>query len=72
MEAKEIAQEQCATEKLFYYDSHMQEFDAVNAANLDGGSSSCMYYKDEYLMSSVTFYYANSSWKLPLGFIVKE
>ena len=50
----------------------MQEFDAVNAANLDGGSSSCMYYKDEYLMSSVTFYYANSSWKLPLGFIVKE
>ena len=29
MEAKEIAQEQCATEKLFYYDSHMQEFDAV-------------------------------------------
>lgn len=50
----------------------MQEFGAVNAANLDGGSSSCMYYKDEYLMSSVTFYYANSSWKLPAGFIVKE
>ena len=49
----------------------MQEFGAVNAANLDGGSSSCMYYEDEYLMSSVTFYYANSSWRLPAGFIVK-
>lgn len=49
----------------------MQEFDAVNAANLDGGSSSCMYYEGEYLMSSVTFYYSNSSWRLPAGFIVK-
>lgn len=49
----------------------MQEYGAVNAANLDGGSSSCMYYEDEYLMSSVTFYYTNSSWKLPAGFIVK-
>lgn len=49
----------------------MQEFDAVNAANLDGGSSSCMYYNDKYLMTSVTFYYANSSWRLPAGFIVK-
>lgn len=51
--------------------SVMSEYGAVNAANLDGGSSSCMYYKDEYLMSSVTFYYANSSWNLPCGFIVK-
>lgn len=51
--------------------SVMQEFEAVNAANLDGGSSSCMYYEDEYLMSSVTFYYTNSSWRLPAGFIVK-
>ena len=51
--------------------SVMEEFEAVNAANLDGGSSSCMYYEDEYLMSSVTFYYTNSSWKLPAGFIVK-
>lgn len=50
--------------------SVMQEFGAVNAANLDGGSSSCMYYDGEYLMSSVTFYYANSSWKLPAGFVV--
>lgn len=49
----------------------MQEFEAVNAANLDGGSSSCMYYDGEYLMSSVTFYYDNSSWRLPAGFIVK-
>jgi len=49
----------------------MQEFGAVNAANLDGGSSSCMYYNGEYLMPSVTFYYANSSWRLPAGFIVK-
>ena len=49
----------------------MSEYGAVNAANLDGGSSSCMYYEGEYLMSSVTFYYANSSWPLPFGFIVK-
>lgn len=49
----------------------MVEYGAVNAANLDGGSSSCMYYEGEYLMTSVTFYYSNSSWKLPLGFIVK-
>lgn len=49
----------------------MEEYGAVNAANLDGGSSSCMYYEDEYLMTSVTFYYANSSWRLPAGFIVK-
>lgn len=49
----------------------MREFGAVNAANLDGGSSSCMYYDGEYLMTSVTFYYSNSSWKLPAGFVVK-
>ncbi len=49
----------------------MREFGAVNAANLDGGSSSCMYYEGEYLMTSVTFYYTNASWKLPAGFIVK-
>lgn len=51
--------------------SVMQEYGAVNAANLDGGSSSCMYYNGEYLMTSVTFYYSNSSWRLPAGFIVK-
>lgn len=49
----------------------MQDFEAVNAANLDGGSSSCMYYDGEYLKSSVTFYYTNSSWRMPAGFIVK-
>ena len=51
--------------------SVMQKFGAVNAANLDGGSSSCMYYEGKYLKSSVTFYYENSSWMLPAGFIVK-
>ena len=49
----------------------MVEYGAINAANLDGGSSSCMYYNGEYLMTSVTFYHSNSSWKLPLGFVVK-
>ena len=50
----------------------MYEYGAINAANLDGGSSSTMYYKDKYLMSSVTLYYANSSWRLPTAFVVKE
>ena len=49
----------------------MQDYDAVNAANLDGGSSSCMVYNGEYEMTSVTFYYQNSSWKLPDAFVVK-
>ena len=49
----------------------MSEYGAVNAANLDGGSSSCMYYDNEYLMTSVTFYYSNSSWRLPAGFVIK-
>lgn len=50
----------------------MKEYGAVNAANLDGGSSSSMYYNEKYEMSSVTFYYTNSSWKLPTGFIVEK
>ena len=50
----------------------MNEYGAINAANLDGGSSSTMYYKDSYLMTSVTFYYSNSSWRLPTAFVVKE
>lgn len=49
----------------------MLSYGAVNAANLDGGSSSCMYYKDQYLMTSVTLYYANASWRLPTAFVVK-
>ncbi len=48
----------------------MLEFGAVNAANLDGGSSSTMYYNNHYEMTSVTFYYANGSWKLPTSFVV--
>ena len=50
----------------------MLEYGAVNAANLDGGSSSCMYYDNEWLMTSVTFYYSNSSWKLPFAFVVSR
>ena len=50
----------------------MMEYGAVNAANLDGGSSSCMYYDNEWLMTSVTFYYSNSSWKLPFAFVVSK
>jgi exopolysaccharide biosynthesis protein len=48
----------------------MQEYGAVNAANLDGGSSSTMVYNGEYEMTSVTFYYQNSSWRLPTAFVV--
>lgn len=50
----------------------MAEYGVMNAANLDGGSSSSLYYNKEYLMTSVTFYYSNSSWKLPTAFVVKE
>lgn len=50
----------------------MSEYGAVNAANIDGGSSSTMYYDGKYLMTSVTFYYSNSSWRLPTAFVVKE
>ena len=50
----------------------MQQYGAVNAANLDGGSSSSLYYDGEYLMTSVTLYYANSSWRLPTSFLVKS
>lgn len=51
--------------------SVMMEYGAVNAANLDGGSSSSMYFDGEYLMTSVTFYYSNASWRLPTAFVVK-
>lgn len=49
----------------------MQEYGAVNAANLDGGSSSSMYYNGKYEMTSVTLYYSNSSWRLPTAFVVE-
>lgn len=49
----------------------MLRYGAVNAANLDGGSSTCMYYNGEYLQNSVTFYYSQSSWKLPCAFVIK-
>ncbi|MBR5279442.1 MAG: phosphodiester glycosidase family protein [Clostridia bacterium] len=48
----------------------MQRYGAHNAANLDGGSSTCMFYNNVWEMSSVTFYYQNSSWRLPTGFVV--
>ena len=51
--------------------SVMQEYGAVNAANIDGGSSSAMYYNGEWEMTSLTLYLSTSSWKLPTGFVVK-
>lgn len=50
----------------------MSEYGAVNAANIDGGSSSSMYYDGKYEMTSVTLYYSNSSWRLPSGFVVEK
>ena len=50
----------------------MAEYGAVNAANIDGGSSSSLYYNKNYLRTSVTFYYTNSSWRLPTAFVVKD
>lgn len=49
----------------------MSEYGAVNAANLDGGSSSSMVYNGKYIMDSVTFRKANTSWNLPIAFVVK-
>lgn len=48
----------------------MVRYGAVNAANLDGGSSTCMYYDGMYLQDSVTFYYSQSSWRLPFAFLI--
>ncbi len=50
--------------------SIMLKYGAVNAANLDGGSSSCMYYDGKWLRNSVTLYYAHSSWRLPTSFVI--
>ena len=52
--------------------SIMQEYGAVNAANLDGGSSSAMYYNGTYEMTSVTLYYSTSSWRFPTAFVVEK
>ena len=49
----------------------MADYGAVNAANLDGGSSTSMYYNGEWLQKSVTFYYATSSWRLPDAVLVR-
>ncbi len=49
----------------------MYDHGAVNAANLDGGSSTTMYYNGEYLRTSVTFYYSNSSWRIPTSVLVR-
>ena len=50
----------------------MQKYDAFNAANIDGGSSSAMYYNNEYYRTSVTLYYSNSSWRIPTAFLVRK
>ncbi len=48
--------------------SIMLEYGAVNAINMDGGSSSLMYYKGEYLNSGVVL---TGSRKMPTAFIVR-
>lgn len=48
--------------------SIMVEYGAVNAINMDGGSSSLMYYKGEYLNSGVVL---TGSRKMPTAFIVR-
>ena len=46
----------------------MLDFEAVNAANLDGGSSSMLYYKGDYVTNGVVL---TGSRKLPTAFIVR-
>ena len=48
--------------------SIMVEYGAVNAINMDGGSSSLMYYQGEYLNSGVVL---TGSRKMPTAFIVR-
>lgn len=47
----------------------MQEFGAINAANLDGGMSSSMYYNEEMIVQSCTLGYER---KIPTAFIVEK
>ena len=46
----------------------MLDYGAINAVNLDGGSSSMLYYKGDYLNNGVTL---TGSRKLPTAFIVR-
>ena len=46
----------------------MLDFEAVNAANLDGGSSSMLYYQGDYITNGVVL---TGSRKLPTAFIVR-
>ncbi|MFR2926626.1 MAG: phosphodiester glycosidase family protein, partial [Eubacterium sp.] len=46
----------------------MLEYGAVNAANLDGGSSSLMYYNGEYINSCASMYGPRD---LPTTIIIK-
>ena len=46
----------------------MLEYGAINACNLDGGSSSLIYYKGEYLNRGVIL---TGSRKIPTGFVVR-
>ncbi len=46
-----------------------QAYDAINAANLDGGNSSAMMYNGEYVNNTVSMY---GSRNLPTVFLVKE
>lgn len=46
----------------------MQEYGAINAANLDGGSSSQMYYEGKYINNCSSLYGPR---KMPTSFIVK-
>ena len=46
----------------------MLDYGAVNAVNLDGGSSSMLYYNGEYLNNGVTL---TGSRRLPTAFIVR-
>lgn len=50
----------------------MKENGAVTAANLDGGSSTCMYFNGKYEMGSTTFYHATSSWYFPTAFVIAK